>query len=86
MILRYKEVIAKHELCIPRTRNTTNHTMPLAELVVFHARDFAVVGGDRIGITGSLPALGNWQTEQLLSMRQAQTPFWEAEACIITLA
>ena len=44
------------------------------------------MGGDSVGITGSLPALGNWQTEQLLSMRQAQTPFWEAEACTITPA
>ena len=44
------------------------------------------MGGDSVGITGSLPALGNWQTEQLLSMRQAQMPFWEAEACTITPA
>ena len=51
----------------------------------FHARDFAILGGDSIGITGSLPALGNWQTEQLLSMHQAQTPFWEAEVCMSLL-
>ena len=42
-------------------------------------RDWALTDKDGIGITGSLPALGNWQIEQLLVLTEVHTPFWEAE-------
>ena len=42
-------------------------------------REWALTGKDSIGITGSLPALGNWQIKQLLVLNEVHTPFWEAE-------
>ncbi|CAL5220743.1 g2802 [Coccomyxa viridis] len=51
-------------------------------LVRFRLWDWGLREGEGIGITGSLPALGNWQIRQLLSLKEVQTPFWEAEVSV----
>ena len=41
--------------------------------------DWQLQEGQLICVTGGAPQLGNWQLQQVLTMTQTASPWWEAE-------
>ncbi|GFR48695.1 hypothetical protein Agub_g10651, partial [Astrephomene gubernaculifera] len=58
------------QLCRPAAGET---------VVRLEVGDFQLESGEVLLVTGGIPQLGNWQTDQMMRLTETHTPFWEAE-------